>query len=191
MWYRVVYIGGIGVLLKVLSCWYKQNIWYFSFPSSDRAIFYSNFKRKFPFQISKMKIFNFFISNFKKWKFSFFSFQFFVAYLKIFHFPLMVWPKFFKFEFTFQNQSFCSIFPISLWWYGQIFQTQKTKIFNSNFKNKNIFYFFSHFKFPLWHKQFFSWPEVAKFVKRLQKLHIYPNKNSHILHSTTWWYGPL
>jgi hypothetical protein len=26
LWYRVVYIGGIGVLLKVLSRWHKQNI---------------------------------------------------------------------------------------------------------------------------------------------------------------------
>jgi hypothetical protein len=40
MWYKVVCIGGIRVLLEVLSRWHKQNIWFlhfncFLFPFGD------------------------------------------------------------------------------------------------------------------------------------------------------------
>jgi hypothetical protein len=76
---------------------------------------------------------------------------------------------------------------ISLWWYGQflksifsqifpfsysgiaIFQNSKTKKINSNFKNEN----FQISNFPCGINDFF-WPEVAKFIKELQNLLIYP-----------------
>jgi hypothetical protein len=102
MWYRVVCIGGmggIGVLLEVLSRWHKRNIWFlhfnwFSFPFGDMANFFKKIKQKFAFQISKMKSFKFQkwnFSNFKNENFNF-SFQIFVTYfnpnLKI------VFPKF-------------------------------------------------------------------------------------------------
>jgi hypothetical protein len=45
----------------------------------------------------------FFISNFKNENFYFFSSQIFWAYINFFHFPLVVWPFFFKFQFKFQN----------------------------------------------------------------------------------------
>jgi hypothetical protein len=138
MWCRVVYIGGmggIGVLLEVLSLWHKRNIWFLHFNCFFHfhlviwpifkiiwtEIFISNFKNE-KFQIKKMKN-------------SIFSFQIFVTYFnpnlnidfffKIFHF---LWPTFFK--------------------------IQKTKNFNSNFKN-NFFFKIFHFKFFLWHKQIF------------------------------------
>jgi hypothetical protein len=62
------------------STWHFQK---FSFASGDMANF-SNFKQKFSFQISKMKMFDFFILNFK------------IDFLKKFHFPQVVWPIFFK-----------------------------------------------------------------------------------------------
>jgi hypothetical protein len=116
LWYMVIYIGVIGVLLEVLSRWHKRNIWFlhfkiFPFSSGDMA--------KISFQISKMKIFNFFISNFKIDFFSKFSFQFLwyssifsflsggmvkffqiskVIFSNFFYFPLVVWPFFFKIQ---------------------------------------------------------------------------------------------
>jgi hypothetical protein len=137
MWYRVVYIGGIEVLLKVLSRWHKRNMWFlhfnfFSFPSSDMAIF-SNFKRKFSFQISKMKIFKFFHFKVQKWKFL----NFFISKFRgIFQ---LVWPIFFKF----QNQNF-SKFSISLWWYGQFFSKFKNTI---QFEFQKMIFQFFYFKF--------------------------------------------
>jgi hypothetical protein len=53
----------------------------------------------------------------------------------------------------------------------QKFSNFKNKIFNSNFKNKKNQFFISNF--PCGIKDFFLSPEVAKFVKRLQKLPIY------------------
>jgi hypothetical protein len=68
---------------------------FFSFPSSDMAdFFFSNFKRKISFQISKMKV-------------SIFSFQ--ISKTQIF--------KFFHLKFSWH----ISKFFISLWWYGQFF----------------------------------------------------------------------
>jgi hypothetical protein len=100
---------------------------YFSFPSSDMAKKKSNFKRKFSFQISKMKIFNFFILKMKIFKnfhgifqkfpfifwwygqnFSNFKINFLFSFS---HFPLVVWPNFSKlrnkkFQFKIQKQNF-------------------------------------------------------------------------------------
>jgi hypothetical protein len=79
-WYMLVCIGGmggIGVLLKVLSRWHKQNIWFVHFNCFFISIWwydqFFNFKRNFSFQISKVNIFkfknekkiSFFISNFR------------------------------------------------------------------------------------------------------------------------------
>jgi hypothetical protein len=122
LWYMVVYIGGIRVLLEVLSRWHKRNMWFlhfklFSFPSGDMAIFFQisnrNFHFKFQkckksFQSSKMKIFNFFHFKFP-WHISIFFIshwwygQFFSKFKinffsKIFHFPLVVWPFFLKIQ---------------------------------------------------------------------------------------------
>jgi hypothetical protein len=132
--------------------------------------FFSNFKRKISFQISKMKvsIFSFQIS--KTQIFKNFSFQIFVAYFKIFHFPLVVWPIFFKFQFKFQNRIFCSIFPFPSGGMDKIFKIQKQKI---SIQISKTTFFISNFPCGL---NFFSRPEVAKFIKRLQKLPNYPYK---------------
>jgi hypothetical protein len=104
MWYRVVYIGGIRVLLEILSRQPNRNIWFHHFKFFFISLwwyglFFSNFKWKFSFQIS-MKIFKcfhfifswhisiFFISfwwsktkhfnsNFESYFFSIFHFNFF------------------------------------------------------------------------------------------------------------------
>jgi hypothetical protein len=117
-----------------------------------------------------MKIFNFFHFKFQQQKISTFFISILVTYLKNFHFPLMVWPKFFKFEFTNQNRIFFQFSPFPS---GGITKILKFKNKNFQFKFQKQKNKFCHFKFSLWHKQFFSRPEVAKFVKRLQKIHIY------------------
>jgi hypothetical protein len=130
MWYRVVCIGGmggIGVLLELLSRWHKRNIWFlhfifFSFPFGDMANFLKN-KQKFSFQISKMKHFKLKKENFN------FSFQIFMTYfnpnLKI---------DFFQF-FT---------FPMAIFFK---FKNKKIQI-----KFQKYFFKIFHFKFSLWHK---------------------------------------
>jgi hypothetical protein len=97
-----------------------------------------------------MKIFNFFILNFRG------IFQFF-------SFPSCGMANFFKFQNRFFN-----FFPISLCWYGQIFfQNSKTKIFILDFKNETFFKIF-HFKFSCGIKEFFPRSYVATFIKRLK-----------------------
>jgi hypothetical protein len=55
--------------------------------------------------------------------------------------------------------------------------------FHFKFQKQNFFKFFiSNFHGI---NKFFLWLEVAKFLKRLQKLPIYPYQNSHIMHTTT------
>jgi hypothetical protein len=71
--------------------------------------------------------------------------------------------KIFKFQFEFENQFFFH-FPLVVW---PIF-FQNSKKFNSKFKT-----FFFHFIFFLWHKRIFSWPEVAKFILKIEKLPTY------------------
>jgi hypothetical protein len=105
-WYMLVCIGGmggIGVLLKVLSRWHKQNIWFVHFNCFFISIWwydqFFNFKRNFSFQISKVNIF-----KFKNEKKSVFSFQIFVTYFnffkfqnhffQLFPFPLAIFSKF-------------------------------------------------------------------------------------------------
>jgi hypothetical protein len=140
--------------------WYGQ--FFFKFQTE---IFISNFKNV-NFQIFSFRIFvtyfNFFISL---WRYGQISIQISksILFFNCFHFPLVVWPNFFKRQ-------------------KQIFSIKIPKTY---FCKKN------HFKFFLWYKRFFSQPEVAKFIKILWKLLIYPyQKNSHILHTTSWWYGP-
>jgi hypothetical protein len=77
LWYKVVYIGDIGVLLEVFSQWHKRNIWFvhfkiFYFPLVVWLLF-SNYKNNFFFQ-------NYFCGTNE-------NFQFF-------YFPLVVWPVF-------------------------------------------------------------------------------------------------
>jgi hypothetical protein len=126
LWYRMVYIGGIGVLLEVLSRWHKRNIWFFHFP----LVIWPK-----KFQISN----NNFHFKFKKWKFSIFSFQISTTKnFNFFHFHSRDIPQKFSFPFDgmakiFQiwihksKSNFFSIFPISLWWYYQNFKIQKQK----------------------------------------------------------------
>jgi hypothetical protein len=47
-----------------------------------------------------------------------------------------------------------------------------------------------HFKVYLWHKWIFPRPPVAKFIKSWQNYLFTLTKNSHILCTTTWRYGP-
>jgi hypothetical protein len=134
MWYRVVYIGdmgGIGVLLEVLSRWHKRNIWFLHFNCFFISIwwymtnFFKKIKQKFSFQISKMKISKFKNENFRD----------------IFHF----------FQTSIQNGNsfFFFIFFHFLW----TFFFQNFKKINSNFKN--VFFKNFDFKFSLWHKRIF------------------------------------
>jgi hypothetical protein len=135
MWYRVICIGGmggIGVLLEVLSRWHKRNIWFLHFNCFFISIWwYAQFlkkcKQKFSFQISKIKNF-----KLKNLKISIFSFQIFMTYFN---------PNL-KIDF-FTN------FSIS---YGQFFSKLKKSI-----KFQKYFFFkIFHFKFSLWHKRNFS-----------------------------------
>jgi hypothetical protein len=90
------------------STWHFKKI---SFASGDMANF-SNFKQKFSFQISKMKMFDFFILNFKidffkkipfpsgrmanffqNLKTQIFNLNFKNVFFKIFHFKLSLWHK--------------------------------------------------------------------------------------------------
>jgi hypothetical protein len=86
---------------------------FFSFPSSDMAIFFNfsngnfHFKNEsfhfLSFQISKMKSFIFFISNF-------------LGIFQKISFPFGGMAK----KIKFQNRIFCLIFLISLGWYGSM-----------------------------------------------------------------------
>jgi hypothetical protein len=153
MWYRVVYIGGIGVFLEVLSQWHKRNIWFlhfrfFHFLLVIWTFFCSIFKCKFSFQISngnfcfkfkKIKLSNFFISNFKNDFKNFYSI--FCDIFQFFSFPFGVMAIVFNFQFKFQNRLFSKFsFPFG----------GRAKIFNSNFKNKK-----NHFKFSCGINEFF------------------------------------
>jgi hypothetical protein len=110
-------------------------------------------------------------------------YYFFIS--KFFHFPLVIWPFFVKYPTEIfipisKNENLQKkihgIFPIfpfpSSGMEIFFFKIQKIKILNSNFKN-DFFQFFS-FQIFLRHKRIFPRPEVAKFIKRLQKLPIYP-----------------
>jgi hypothetical protein len=108
MWYRVVCIsgmGGIKVLLDVLSWWHKWNIWFLHFSCFFISIWwYGQFlktKRKFSFQVSKNKKFKFF----KNEKFQNFHFEF-SWHISIFQISIQI------------SKSIFSNFSIS---YGQIF----------------------------------------------------------------------
>jgi hypothetical protein len=185
LWYRVVYIGSIdniGVILKVLYRWHKQNIWFLNF------IFY--FKQKFSFQIHKwniqfclfqipkmikMMIFKKFNPNFKNENFQFFHFKF-SWHISIFSVPSRGMAK-----CSIQiSKSIVFLFSIPLGWYGYFFSKFKNKKlqfkfqkwniqfclfqiskmiifkkFNSNFKNENFQFFY--FKFS-WHISIFFIP---------------------------------
>jgi hypothetical protein len=83
----------------------------------------------------------------------------------------------FKIEFFVQFFSF----PLVVW--SHFFSKFKNKEFQFKLQNEKFSIFFLS-NFPCGINDFFS--EVAKFIKRLQKLPIYPyQKNSHILHTTT------
>jgi hypothetical protein len=138
LWYRVVYIGGIQVLLKVLSRWHKRNIWFHhfkknSFPSDDMAFFWQILNGKFHFKI-------------QKWKFSNFRgiFQFFFIslwYGQIFsNFNSNVKIDFFQ-NFPFPSGGIANFFP--------------------KFKNKNL-----QFKFQKWNikKNVSNFPYGTRFV---------------------------
>jgi myosin-crossreactive antigen len=66
--------------------------------------------------------------------------------------------------------------------------------FCSKFKNKNFWIYISKMKFlkniSLWHTLIFSRPGVAKFIKRLQKIHITLTKIVIYCIPNTWWYDP-
>jgi hypothetical protein len=94
MWYRVVYIDGIWVLFEVLSRWHKWNIWFPHFALVN-GHFFSNFKWKCSFQISKMNFFYFF-NHISKIKFSIFFISNFCGIFQFFHFPVVVWSIFFS-----------------------------------------------------------------------------------------------
>jgi hypothetical protein len=152
MWYRVVYIGGIGVFLEVLSQWHKRNIWFlhfrfFHFLLVIWTFFCSIFKCKFSFQISNGN----FVSNLKKLNFQIFSFQiskmiskifiqFFVTYFNFFHFPLVLWQLFSTFNSNFKIDFFQNFhFPLVV---GPKFSIQISKTKKS-------------FQIFLWHKWIF------------------------------------
>jgi hypothetical protein len=110
-----------------------------------------------------MKILNFFISIFR-------------GIFQNFHFPLMVWSKF----FNLQNWFF-SIFSFPSGGMVKFFKIQKQK-FSIQISRTKKFKFFNFKKFSLWHKWFISRPEVAKFVKNCKNYLFILTKNSHILH---------
>jgi hypothetical protein len=156
----VVYIGGIGVLLEVLSRWHNE-IYdflisnFFHFPQviwpKKFQILNGNFHSKFlklkfsisSFEISKTKIFKFFHFNFL-WHISKFSFNF-DGMAKIFQMSVHISKSNFLVQF--------SHFPLVVW---QKFSNFKNKNFQFKFQKqkKSIFYF----KFSLWHQRFFSQP---------------------------------
>jgi hypothetical protein len=115
----------------------------FSFQISKIKIFkllISNFKNRiFSFQISKMKISNFFVSILKNEKFQTFSFQIFVAYFNFFHFPIVEWPMFSNFNSNFKTELF-QFFPFpSLVVWPIFFQKSNKKI---QFKFQKRFFSF-------------------------------------------------
>jgi hypothetical protein len=108
----------------------------------------------FSFQISKMKFFKIFISRQNFSNFnSYLRIEFFVQFS---HFPLLVWPKFSKF---------------------------KTKIFNSNFKNKKKSIFFIS-NFPCDINNFFLSLKLPNLLKDCKNYLFTLTKNSYILHTT-------
>jgi hypothetical protein len=124
--------------------------------------FHSKFlKLKFSissFEISKTKIFKFFHFNFL-WHISKFSFNF-DGMAKIFQMSVHI-----------SKSNFLgSIFPFPSHGMAKIFKFQKQKFSIQISKQKNQFFISN---FPCGIKDFFLSPEVAKFVKRLQKLPIY------------------
>jgi hypothetical protein len=136
----VVYIGGIGVLLKVLSRWHKWNIWFLHLIFFISLWWYGQC---------------FLISNFKDENFQITPFQIFVAYFNFFHSPLVVWSNFFKF----QNRFFQFFhFPMVVW--PIFFKIQKLK-FSIQISETKFF----HFKISLWHKQFFVSPMLPNLLK--------------------------
>jgi hypothetical protein len=126
------------------------------FPLVMGPIFFQTSNQNFHFKFSKWKFSIFFISNFRG------AFQFF-------QFSLVVWLDFFQISIQISKLIFVKSFHFPLVVWPFFFQNSKTKISNSNFKTENF-----NFKFSLWHKRIFSRPEVAKFIKRLQKLSSYP-----------------
>jgi hypothetical protein len=171
MWYRGIigsFIGGINEIYDFfhfpLVIWSKQN------QISNKNFHFKIQKWKFS-KKNNFKIQNWKFSKkikFQKWKFSIFRgiFQFF------FISPWWYGQIFSNFKIYFY------IFSISLWWHGQNFFKIQNKIFQFKFRKR----FFSNF--PCGTNNFFSRPEFAKFIKRLQKISIYPYKNSHIVWST-------
>jgi hypothetical protein len=133
MWYRVIYIGdmgGIGVLLEVLSRWHKRNIWLLHFNCFFISLwwymtnFFKKLNRNFHFK-------------FQKWKFQNLKMKIFVTYFIFFKLQSKMEIRFFFIFFHF------------LW----TFFFQNFKKINSNFKN--VFFKNFDFKFSLWHKRIF------------------------------------
>jgi hypothetical protein len=156
LWYRVVYIGGIWVLLKVLSRWHKRNIWFLHFHMVIWPNCFSQFKHKFSFQ-------------FRKWKFSKFSFQIFSLQIFVAYFFISHWwygRIFSNFTSNFKTKFFFQFFPFSSHGMASFFSKFKNKKIYSKFQ-KLFFFKVFYFKFSLWHKWIFSKPEIAKFIKRL------------------------
>jgi hypothetical protein len=120
----VTCVCGIGVLLEVLSWWYKQNIWFLHF----KCFYFPLMIWPFFFKFQT----NFFF-KFQKWKFQKNFISKFVAYFNLFHFPLVVWPNF--------KIDFCSIFSIFLLVVYPFFKIHKQKKNKFKFQKR----FFSNF----------------------------------------------
>jgi hypothetical protein len=121
LWYMVRYVGGIGYYWKfylgdINKIYYLfiSNVFHFPFGDITKK---SNSKRKFSFQILKMKIFKIFQFKFS-WHIS-----------NFFHFPLVVWPNFSNIKIIFLQ------FPFSYGGMANFFSKVKNKNFHSNFKN--------------------------------------------------------
>jgi hypothetical protein len=137
-----------------------------SFFKFQTKFFISYFKNGniqiFSFQFSGMKVFQFFIANFKNKNFQSFHFKFFhyKFSLHTFSFPSGGMPNFFKF----QNHFFFNFFHFPLMVWPVSFQNSKTKKFIPNFKS----YFFSKFfisNFPYGINEFFLSPRLPNLLK--------------------------